>query len=65
MLWLEYHPQVKSYACGDIGQAFATAYRLPLKRARQNTWRKMPSHQRSLSTEDWLGNQHSHTLHSG
>src|SRR5439155_6940751 len=26
LLWLEYHPQVKSYARGDIGQAFATAY---------------------------------------
>jgi transposase len=30
LLWLEYHPQVKSYARGDIGQAFATAYRLPI-----------------------------------
>src|SRR6266516_6200472 len=30
LLWLEYHPQVKSYARGDIGQAFATAYRLPM-----------------------------------
>jgi hypothetical protein len=29
LLWLEYHPQVKSYARGDIGQAFATTYRLP------------------------------------
>ncbi len=29
MLWLEYHPQVKSYARGDIGQAFAKTYRLP------------------------------------
>jgi hypothetical protein len=29
LLWLEYHPQVASYARGDIGQAFATAYRLP------------------------------------
>ncbi len=29
LLWLEYHPQVKSYAHGDIGQEFATTYRLP------------------------------------
>jgi transposase len=29
LLWLEYHPQVKSYARGDIGHAFATTYRLP------------------------------------
>jgi Mu transposase-like protein len=29
MLWLEYHPQVKSYARGDIGIPFATTYRLP------------------------------------
>ena len=28
-MWLEYHPQVVSYARGDIGQAFATTYRLP------------------------------------
>lgn len=30
LLWLEYHPLVASYARGDIGQAFATAYRLPI-----------------------------------
>ena len=30
LLWLEYHPQVQSYARGDIGHAFATAYRLPM-----------------------------------
>src|SRR3989475_6797026 len=30
LLWLEYQPQVQSYARGDIGQAFATAYRLPM-----------------------------------
>jgi len=30
MLWLEYHPQVKSYARGDIGPQFATTYRLPI-----------------------------------
>ncbi len=30
LLWLEYHPQVVSYARGDIGQAFAAAYRLPI-----------------------------------
>src|SRR6266702_5182397 len=30
ILWLEYHPQVKSYARGDIGPPFATAYRLPI-----------------------------------
>lgn len=30
MLWLEYHPQVKSYARGDIGPKFALAYRLPI-----------------------------------
>jgi len=30
LMWLEYHPQVKSYARGDIGLAFASAYRLPL-----------------------------------
>ncbi len=30
LLWLEYHPQVASYARGDIGPAFAEAYRLPL-----------------------------------
>jgi len=29
MLWLEYHPQVKNYARGDIGPQFATTYRLP------------------------------------
>ena len=29
-MWLEYHPQVVSYARGDIGQAFARAYRLPI-----------------------------------
>src|SRR6266567_9153373 len=28
--WLEYNPQVKSYARGDIGPPFATAYRLPI-----------------------------------
>ena len=26
---LDYHPQVASYARGNIGQEFATAYRLP------------------------------------
>src|SRR6266487_460712 len=30
LLWLEYHPQVACYARGDIGPAFASAYRLPL-----------------------------------
>ncbi len=30
LLWLEYHPEVVSYARGDIGQAFATTYRLPI-----------------------------------
>jgi hypothetical protein len=30
MLWLEYHPQVKSYARGDIGPQFAATYRLPV-----------------------------------
>src|SRR5262247_1132363 len=30
LLWLEYHPQVQSYARGDIGPAFATSYRLPI-----------------------------------
>ena len=30
LLWLEYHPQVKSYARGDIGQEWARAYRLPI-----------------------------------
>ena len=30
LLWLEYHPLVKSYARGDIGPQFATAYRLPI-----------------------------------
>jgi hypothetical protein len=29
LLWLEYHPQVASYARGDIGPQFATTYRLP------------------------------------
>src|SRR5712692_6625874 len=29
LLWLEYNPQVKSYARGDIGPQFATTYRLP------------------------------------
>ncbi len=29
LLWLEYNPQVKSYARGDIGTSFATTYRLP------------------------------------
>lgn len=30
ILWLEYHPQVKSYARGDIGPQFANTYRLPI-----------------------------------
>ncbi len=30
LLWLDYHPQVKSYARGDIGPQFATTYRLPI-----------------------------------
>jgi hypothetical protein len=30
LMWLEYHPQVKSYARGDIGPPFATTYRLPI-----------------------------------
>ncbi|GHO55830.1 hypothetical protein [Ktedonobacter robiniae] len=30
LLWLEYHPQVKSYARGDISPAFASTYRLPI-----------------------------------
>ena len=30
LLWLEYHPQVKSYTRGDIGPQFATTYRLPI-----------------------------------
>ncbi len=30
LLWLEYHPQVVRYARGDIGPAFAAAYRLPI-----------------------------------
>src|SRR6266568_2739293 len=29
LLWLDYHPQVKNYARGDIGPQFATTYRLP------------------------------------
>src|SRR5437764_2006429 len=29
LLWLEYHPLVASYARGDIGPQFASAYRLP------------------------------------
>jgi transposase len=29
LLWLEYNPQVKSYARGDIGKEFASAYRPP------------------------------------
>jgi hypothetical protein len=29
LLWLEYNPQVVSYARGDIGAAFAKTYRLP------------------------------------
>ena len=29
LLWLEYHPQVVSYARGDIGPQFAMTYRLP------------------------------------
>src|SRR6266851_188199 len=32
LLWLEYHPQVVSYARGDIGTPFATAYRLPTQK---------------------------------
>lgn len=28
LLWLEYHPQVKSYTRGDIGPQFAATYRL-------------------------------------
>ena len=30
LLYLEYHPQVVSYARGDIGPPFATTYRLPI-----------------------------------
>ncbi len=30
LLWLDYHPQVVSYARGDIGPQFATTYRLPI-----------------------------------
>jgi len=30
LLWLEYHPLVKSYVRGDIGPQFATTYRLPI-----------------------------------
>ena len=30
LLWLEYHPQVQSYARGDIGPQFAMTYRLPI-----------------------------------
>jgi len=30
LLWLEYHPLVASYARGDIGPQFASAYRLPI-----------------------------------
>ena len=30
LLWLEYHPQVKSYVRGDIGPEFASTYRLPI-----------------------------------
>src|SRR3989442_6668283 len=30
LLWLEYNPQVVSYARGDIGTPFATTYRLPI-----------------------------------
>lgn len=30
LLWLEYNPQVVSYARGDIGPSFAATYRLPL-----------------------------------
>jgi hypothetical protein len=30
LLWLEYHPNVVSYARGDIGPQFATRYRLPI-----------------------------------
>ncbi len=29
LMWLEYHPQVVSYARGDIGPQFAATYRLP------------------------------------
>ncbi len=29
LLWLEYHPEVKSYTRGDIGPQFAKTYRLP------------------------------------
>jgi transposase len=30
LMWLEYNPQVIRYARGDIGPAFAVAYRLPI-----------------------------------
>ena len=30
LLWLEYNPQVVSYARGDIGPPFASTYRLPI-----------------------------------
>ena len=30
LLWLDYHPQIASYARGDIGPQFAATYRLPI-----------------------------------
>ena len=36
LLWLEYHPQVVSYARGDIGPAFAKTYRLPTPKVMYN-----------------------------
>ena len=30
LLWLDYHPQVASYARGDVGPQFAATYRLPI-----------------------------------
>src|SRR5436853_6539826 len=33
LLWLEYNPQVVSYARADIGPSFAVTYRLPLPKA--------------------------------
>src|SRR5229473_5469332 len=34
LLYLEYHPLVKSYTRGDIGPQFATKYQLPIQASR-------------------------------
>ncbi len=51
LLWLEYNPQVVSYARGDIGPIFAATYRLPLPKDAPFTIGYMYQHQRTCPTQ--------------